>query len=78
MKEPNKPSKAEDALVVQEVPLQDGGYGVGLLVRQDLFVVLSDGPWPGAILSPAEARRLADLLRIVAEAVEAREAPPDE
>ncbi len=69
MKE-NQPSNVEGALVVQRVPLRAGGKGVALLVRQDLFIELSDGPWPGVILLPPEARRLADLLMLVAEEVE--------
>lgn len=67
----NEPRPVEGALVVQIVPLNQGGHAIALLVRQDLFVELSDGPWPGVILLPADARKLADLLRIAAEDLEA-------
>lgn len=66
----NQPINVKGAIVVQRVPLQQGAEGVALLVRQDLFVELSDGPWPGVILFPPEARKLADLLRLVAAEVE--------
>jgi hypothetical protein len=69
--------EVEGAVVIQLVPLEAGGFGVGLVIRQDLMVELSDGPWPGVILLAADARRLADLLRIAAEDLEAREGRRD-
>ena len=71
----NEPRPAQGAVEVREVELDAGGFGVALLLRKDLFVELYDGPWPGVILLPADARRLADLLRIAAEDVEARGGP---
>jgi len=74
----NEPRPVEGAVVVQLIPLDAGGIGVGLLLRQDLIVELYDGPWPGVIMHPAEARRLADLLRIAAEDVEQQGGHQDE
>jgi hypothetical protein len=69
---PNEPRPIQGAITLQLIPLDAGGFAVALLLRHDCIVELYDGPWPGAILLPAEARRLADLLRIAAEDVEAR------
>jgi len=74
----NEPRPVKGAVVVQLVPLDAGGVGIGLLLRQDLFVELYDGPWPGVILLPAEARRLADQLRTAAEDVERQGGHQDE
>jgi hypothetical protein len=74
----NEARSFEGALVIQLVPLEAGWHGIALLVRQDLMVELADGPWPGVILLAADARRLADLLRIAAEDLEAAGGHPDE
>jgi hypothetical protein len=73
----NQRSNVKGAVVVQKVPLQAGSEGIALLVRQDLFVELFDGPWPGVILLPTEARKLADLLELVAAEVESGAERPD-
>jgi hypothetical protein len=74
----NETRDVQGAVVVQVVPLDAGGHGIALLIRQDLFVVLSDGPWPGVILAPADARKLADLLKIASEDLESQAGHPDE
>jgi hypothetical protein len=71
----NEARPIEGAVTIQLVPLDSGGFGAALLLRQDVIVELSDGPWPGIILLPADARRLADLLRIAADDLEALERP---
>jgi len=73
----NEARPVEGAVQIQLVALDAGGFGAALLIRKDLFVELSDGPWPGVILLPADARHLAGLLRIAAEDVEALGRPLD-
>jgi hypothetical protein len=78
----NEPRPIEGAVGVRLVPLNlgdpAGDFAIALLLRRDMIVELFDRPWPGVVMLPADARRLADLLRIAAEDVEALGRPLDE
>lgn len=62
-----------DVLEVLTTRISDGHEGVLLALRQDAFVELDGRPWPGLILSPAQARLLAARLELFAAEIECRE-----